>query len=343
MMKRNKPYFYETCTVKFSICLSSIFIIFLMFFILFGILGKSYGFSRIELVRDSYLKYDISKDDFYFSIQFQSDSGLKMEVNIGENSTIYEDFQPYRFYKVEGDSVIFTTTQKSIFLNVLELERGTCGNVTLTVNIESYIQINTFQIAPQENYCLFFYQPGNSYRVFSDCQSDDINTVCFLMSAADIESGNERRCRANSTCDGSLNDGFLITGYGQGSKYLNVSTRIILMKGNVHNNYCGYRSVDLFDGSPNATHFNGSIVNNYVCQMGSLHIGLAVSLVAVMFFIIICGFLMYYLCRPNREAYESSSDILKKKKGKSKNKNKLSSGNYSSHGFDAPLIGPQHL
>ena len=312
-----------------------------LFFVIFG---KSYGFSRVELVRDSSLRYDISENDFYFSIHSQADSGLKMEITNGENSTNYTDFQPYKFYKVEGESVVFTTTQQSIFLHVLELERGTCGNVTLTVNIESYIEINTYQIDPQENYCLFFYQPGNSYRVFADCQSNDINSICFLMSAADIESGNERRCRANSTCDGSLNDGFLVTGYGIGSRYLNVSTRVILMKGNVHNNYCGYRSVDLYDGSPNSTHYNSSlIINDYTCEMGSLHIGLAVSLVAVMFFIIICGLLMYYLCRPNREAYESSSGALKKKKNKNKNKNKLSSGNYSSNGFDAPLIGPQHL
>ena len=309
-----------------------------MFLSIFLTLTRSYGFSRVQLIKNSEIEYDIKKSEFYFSIHNQNSIGLSLKLKNGNKTTTYKDFQANRFYNLVGDRATFVTTEKEIYLNVLELEPGTCGNITLTASLESYIELHTYQPKPQSNYCLFFYQPGNSYRVFSDCQSDDINTMCFLMSPSDISSGNEKRCRANSTCDASLNDGFVIIGYGENSEYLNVSTRVILMKGNVHNNFCGYRSVDVFDGSPNATHFNGSIVNTYKCQMGSLHIGLAVSLVAIMFFIIICGLLMYFLCRPNREAYESSSGRKKRK-----SKNKHTNANYSSHGYENPLLGPQHL
>ena len=311
-----------------------------MFLSFFFINALSYGFSKIQLIKNSETIYGLSRSDFYFSIHNQNSTGFKFRVKKGNESRVYSHVKPWQYNKVEGDSVAFITDQDKMYLHILELEHGTCGDVVLSANIENYITLSYYQNEPPGSYCLFFYQPGNSYRVFTECSSSNYNTICYLQGAHDIESGNEKRCRANSTCGGSLTDGFLVSARCEKSYYVNITTRVILMKGTSLNDQCGFFPADSYDVYGNQTLYNSSITTKYACHEGSLHIGLAVSLVAIMLFIIICGCLMYYMCRPNREAYESSSGKRKKK-----NRKQGTSNNYSSHGFDNPLLssGRDHL
>lgn len=283
-----------------------------MFFCFF-VFARSLGFSKIQLIQNSEITYDISKTQFYFSVHDSDSKDFRATIEKGNETHVLDDVKPWVVNKVDGDTVRFITTRSTLYLDILEVVPKTCSKTIISASLHDYLNLWSALDHPNDTFCIIFYQPGDSYRVSVDCESDEIDAICELWTDKAISTGNYIKCRANSTCESSLNDGFIVRTQSAG-KYMNITTRIISMKGIMSTKHCGYRFAKGYNISSNETLNEMNVTSDYKCKMDSLQIGIALSLIAIMFFIIICGFLIYFLCRPNREAYESSSDHEKKSK-----------------------------
>lgn len=276
-------------------------------------LCQSFGFSRVHLRKNEPVKYDIAGFAFYFSVRYHNLKDFTFELTNGNETNSFSDIKSHEYYLVKADSVTFTSKSQDLEIYILQIESNSCGNITFSLGLQTYISISTAYYQTTDPICLFFYQPGYVYRVIAECNGDNPTTKCEV-EQFDADNGDSVSCRANSTCSISVTDGFLVTGYPKG-EYINISTRVINIKGEGLSDECRYKQVHSYS-ILGPDYYNVSVENvTYSCEIRPLQIGLAITLVAIMFFTIISGLLMYYFCRPNRSAY----DVPKEDKRKSRN------------------------
>lgn len=283
-----------------------------MLFLLYSFI-QSYGFTRVTLTKDHPLVYNISNLKFYYSVENSNLSDFSFDITNGTSTNTFKNINQSNYYEIKADSVVFKSNSASYDMNIFEIDPRTCSDISYSLGLETYISITSTFYSIDDNLCFIFFQPGYVSRVITNCESDNPMTRCIVEEYDGNGGGKAVQCRANSTCSISVTNGFLITGYPHGN-YINLTTQVINIKGEGQSSVCTYNKVTHYNIN-GIVEINESSHNiSYSCQMKPLQIGLAVILVAIMFFTITCGFLMYYFCRPNRAAYESPFGDKKKQK-----------------------------
>lgn len=144
-------------------------------------------------------------------------------------------------------------------------------------------------------------------------------------------------CGANATCDVTFSDGFVAAVATQDDAHVNTAARLFLIKGREDEtdrcllNQVGTYSVHGYSSGPL---FNYDPL--YMCDEPSEPVLIAVILVSCLILGLCSACLVYYKCRPNREAYESDDAVRREKENRRKRR-RMSDYEYGN--IHQPVIG----
>jgi hypothetical protein len=146
---------------------------------------------------------------------------------------------------------------------------------------------------------------GADYHISVDCLSLDRDAVCDIYSqqALMLNPRIPFACLANSTCDRSLADGFLVTVQGDQKKAVVSDLRILEIKGKHVEGRCDANILSVFNMSGEWVNVSEKI--DFSCKRPAEPVVLAVVLIASLVTTLTVAVLICFKCRPNRELYES--------------------------------------
>jgi len=280
-----------------------------MLFVLFSLF---YGFFTITVQKDLPVTYDIVGNQFFFSVLDSDSTDLIIGITSEKNETVLSDLHVGSYYEVEGDSITFYSSHSQYNIACLMLQNASCPDITYSLDLDSYSSLDFSLFNESIQMCLLFYSPKRDYRVFSTCYSNNRDSECFLVSSNKIATGLlPETCLANTTCDDSLSDGFLLKSVPFAGSSIRSKTSVSVIKGKKHGSRCSLLSVSKLNSQGIMPQLNYSVKSYLKCIPPEETVQIAVILVLTLLFLIFFGVILYYQCRPNREAYESNSDIPK--------------------------------
>ena len=276
------------------------------------------GFYEEILKENETKKYDIPRQIFFLKyVKNMNDHDLNLSVQVANSTAKSKKFypEPNKFYQFHGIQVIVKSEKGTIPIHLLLVDEKSCHNHVVAISLMSYIDISNIYINETDQFCYLFYEPNCDYRVSLDCLSDNRDTLCKIHSKDSLMGDSPAvSCLSNSTCESTVEDGFLVTVQGRDhdeeETYIETSTKILAVKGQNSATKCESYAVDYFD--MNGIH-SVDIPVSFICQPAEESVMIAVVLICVLVILLIGGVLIYYKCRPNREAYESDEGARRRK------------------------------
>ncbi|OHS99379.1 hypothetical protein TRFO_34144 [Tritrichomonas foetus] len=292
-----------------------------MIFLLFSfVLSETLrsGFYKEKLDENQTNTYELDRQKFflrYMAHHYEQHSNISIIVFSGETQS--EKFYPEsnRFYQFKGNKIEVHSELGRASYQILIADEKSCDDYVIALTLTNYINTSYLSYNQSRKVCYLFYEPDCDYRVNLDCFSNNRDTDCYIYSHEALFSGFAPvSCRSNSTCEATLSDGFLATvvGPNEGLAVLDSSTKVLAVKGQNTALSCDSYSVDYFDVF--GIHELSVTSSSVRCQPAEESVLIAIVLVVVLVFVLFGGVLIYYKCRPNREAYESDEGVRRKKK-----------------------------
>ena len=273
------------------------------------------GFYTERIDKSQINTINLNKQILFFRyFAHESNPHQNISINVQKNDTISNLFfpSPHKFYQFKGDEVNIQSYESSVEYQLIVVEEKLCDNYVFALSLTTYL--NTTFIVQNESrkLCYIFYEPNCDYRVNLDCHSNNRNTLCQIYSEVSLNTDiAPETCQSNSTCEETLENAFLISVQGQseGISVIDTSLKILAVKGHNSALKCEAYEVDYVDIY--GIHSLNKTINAF-CQPAKESVIIAVVLVTVLLLILIGGVLIYYKCRPNRDAYESDEGARRK-------------------------------
>ncbi|KAK8887196.1 hypothetical protein M9Y10_038234 [Tritrichomonas musculus] len=249
----------------------------------------------------------------YFGHEFQKPPNIS--VSVEQNNITSDIFFPTsnRFYQLKGDKINIHSFEGKSRYQLIIAESKSCDDYVFAFSLTNYINTTITVHNQSRKLCYIFYEPDCDYRINFDCLSNNRNTLCQIYSKNTLITDLAPvTCQSNSTCEETLEDGFLATVQGQndGVSVIETSLKVLAVKGKNSALKCEAYEVDYIDIY--GIHSINKTINNFLCEPAKESVIIAVVLVTVLLFILISGVLVYYKCRPNRDAYESDEAARRK-------------------------------
>lgn len=284
------------------------------------------GFTTHHIKENTTRSFSIKNQTLFLNfVQNYDQKESNLSITVSENRKTSSTFYPQsnRFYQIRGDQIDVKSITGTSEINVLIASIDQCNEYSFGVSLTTYITTSIQSRNETQNICYLFYEPGAAYRVTFDCNANNRDAVCELNSTSAFEQEQEiQRCLTNCTTEATLADGFLISIRGNKERPARFESKvkILSVKGENKALKCFGYSIDYFNisglYSVNASDFLGEID----CQPPEESVLIAIILVVVLIVVLASGVLMYYKCRPNREAYKSDEAARRRKAYKHKSK-----------------------
>lgn len=258
---------------------------------------------------------DLNKQILFFRyLAHGPNQQANISVFVQEFNTNSSSFfpTPNKFYQLRGNKVYIHSYEGNAEYQYVIVREDLCDNFVFALSLTNYLNTTFIVRNESRQLCYIFYEPACDYRVNLDCHSNNRNTVCKIYSKFALADDNAPEiCQSNSTCEETLADGFLIAIQGQpdGISVIDTSLKVLAVKGENSALKCEAYEVDYID--IDGIHSINKTINAY-CQPAKESVIIAVVLVTVLLIILIGGVLIYYKCRPNRDAYESDEAARRK-------------------------------
>lgn len=263
---------------------------------------------------------------------------VNVEIKASGSNITFHSVNTSRFYRVYGDRITFSKWRgpRSVVLETLRVHRGTCNDYALGISVSKYMSMSHTLTNESSRLCLLFFQPRSDYRLVFTCSSPSRRTLCSIHTQESMTGGGApATCGANATCDISFMDGAVIQIETDVS--VQHESRLFMIKGREDEiNTCGVSAVDFYNvsGEFEAPTLEHEVV--FQCNEPSEPVLIAVVLTVCLVMGLASAWLVYYKCRPNREAYESD-EAVKRERELRRKRTKQRKGEYMSvrRGSDA--------
>ena len=310
---------------------------------MFLLLCVRFGFIEEELSRQATLAYEIREtESFFFRVLSHRDTTVGMTVNItdGEHRVALDTVNTSRFYRVYGQKVSFSRlkSERNVVVETLRVHRDMCNEYAMALSVSKYMSVTHTLTNESSKLCLLFFQPRSDYRLVFSCASPSRRTLCSIHTQDSMSWGTAPiTCGANATCDISFMDGAVIQIEAEEGASVEHEARLFMIKGREDEiNQCHVSQVDFYNGTGE---FTGPEFDNEVkfeCNEPSEPVLIAVVLTVCLVMGLASAWLIYYKCRPNRQAYESD-EAVKREREMRRKRTKQRKGEYMSvrRGSDA--------
>lgn len=295
---------------------------FLLYFVSSQILHP--GFYDQDIIEGQTISYDLNNQSFFFRFFKNYNANTEnISIFVQKDNKTSSAFTPKNniFYQLRGDTVFIHSYDVSSHFNYIITEEKACENYAFALSLTDFINTSLVIVNETRKVCYIFFEPNCDYRVDIECNSNNRNALCQIHSAESLFDDTAAiSCASNNSCDNTLEDGFLITVQGQSDDVtmLDTSIRVISVKGKNSAVKCESYAIDYFD-IDGIHSINKSISST--CEPAKESVVIAIVLVTVLLIILIGGVLIYYKCRPNRDAYESDEGARRKPFSKSYRRN----------------------
>jgi hypothetical protein len=247
-----------------------------------------------------------------------SDLSIRVNSTSGNQSSAFT-IPVNRFHSIENDvSVIqFCVGGARINATFLVMDNDLCSNMSIALTARTYFNTTRVYNAT-ETTCWLFWEPGASYRVVFKCVSWPPSVCSVASNEVLATEGRATYCRSNSTCDVTLENGFVIRVEPWSHELLlnNNSAQIYLVKGpeNVRDQDCCWYSVGVIRGS--GLTISAELHCEQGCRAPGEPIMVAVLMITALILSLVISLVVFNLCRPNHEAYkfdEAGSESRKRR------------------------------
>lgn len=286
---------------------------------LFSVAAR-FGFIEEKLSRQTTLTYEIREtESFFFRVVSHKDASVALTLNITDGGQVVslDRVNTSRFHRVYGQKISFSRLRSgdSVTVETLRVHRDMCNDYALGLSISKYMSMSHRLTNESSRLCLLFFQPRSDYRLVFNCASPSRGTLCSIHTQASMTGGGAPvTCGANSTCDVSFVDGAVIQIEADDNTVVDHEAKLFMIKGREDEvNMCHVSEVDFYNGTGE---FEGPVFDNEValeCNEPSEPVLIAVVLTVCLVMGLASAWLIYYKCRPNREAYESDEAVKRER------------------------------
>jgi hypothetical protein len=262
------------------------------------------GFDTKPIAKGGRLDISDTGAPQYFRVQGGGTASIGLE---GDSDPIL--LNKSIFYRSPRTPFTILASDGDISFDSLLLPHGLESEWTIALSTDLFV--NATYSFNESNYLSYvFYQSGASYRLKLYCTSPDVEDKCEIFGQ---EAVSMQICHVNETCDIAVQDGFYILAFRHGNTPLEVSVDVFTIKGSaIDGTDCWAQKVK--NVTEPFSRWNQDL--DCECEPENESVLIAVVLVVCLVVVLGIGLLIYYQCRPNREAYESNDDLKTKERSR---------------------------